>query len=258
LEKDEIQKKITEIRDQLKLRFNEGIINVNLKTKYLIDAIFNEDDKKASNKTQFFMRILIKDINDVIKNHLNIKLEEHFSDDNESISTLVDILEIIQMMLKDFIKLKILKHKNLDEHINQEILKHGEQFSKYIIFIEKLERKKFSFFNIDCLGNEIIVEVCFLILNKIFLREISKLESIINAYETEIIKNIIYEQLDSKLKDIAKLFRNNFNTIPFDLTQLIEENLSRKENVNKLTLEQIKNILANLLIKVDKDLNNEK
>lgn len=252
MEKDEIQKKINEIREQLKLRFNEGIINVNLTKKDLIDAIFNEDDKKYFNKIQYFMRALIKDTDDVIKSRLSIQLEEQFSDDNESISTMVDILEIIQMMLNDFVKLKILKHKNLDEHINQEILKHGEQFSKYIIFIEKLERKKFSFFNIDCLGNEIIAEVCFLILNKIFIRQINKLESIINSYETEIIKNIIYEELASKLKDIAILFRNNFNTIPIKLTQLIETNLSRKENVNKLTFEQIKNILVNLLTKVDK------
>ena len=258
LAKDEIQKKIIEIRDQLKLRFNDGIININLKTKDIIDVIFNEDDEKAFNKTQYFMRTLIKDTDDVIKSRLNIQLEEHFSDDNESISTLVDILEIIQMMLNDFVKLKILKHKNLDEYINQEILKHGEQFSKYIILIEKLERKKFSFFNIDCLGNEIIAEVCFLILNKIFLREISKLESIINVYETEIIKNIIYEELVSKLKDIVKLFRNNFNTIPFKLTQLIETNLSKKENVNKLTLEQIKDILVNLLTKFDEPLKSEK
>lgn len=158
LAKDKIQKKITEIRDQLKLIFNDGMIKKNLNSKDIIDVIFKENDEKAFNETFYFMRTLISDNDDVIKRNLNIKFEEHFSDENESISTLIDILEIIQMMLNDFEKLKILKHNNLDDHINQEILKHDRQYSKYIIFIEKLERKKFSFFNIDSLG-EIQAEI---------------------------------------------------------------------------------------------------
>ena len=234
------------------------MIKKNLNSKDIIDVIFKENDEKAFNETFYFMRTLISDNDDVIKRNLNIKFEEHFSDENESISTLIDILEIIQMMLNDFEKLKILKHNNLDDHINQEILKHDRQYSKYIIFIEKLERKKFSFFNIDSLGNEIIAEICFLFLSKIFIKEINELESIINDYETEIIKNIIYEELASKLRDICKLFKKNFKTIPFKLTQLIEKNLSRKENLNNLTLEEIKNILVNLLTKFDEPLNCEK
>ena len=146
-------------------------------------------------------------------------------------------------MLKNFEKLKIIRHTNIDEYINQEIISNKDKFSKYLLFIENLESEKFSLFNNDSLGNEIIAEVCFLFLNKIYMREIGKLQSIISDYEKEILKNVLYEEIATKLKELRELFEKYFKESPFDLTKLIEDHLRKNNN---LTLNQIKDILLKL------------
>lgn len=183
------------------------------------------------------------DIDNVIKTNLVLKLEEKFHYEKENIDTILDLLDTIQIMLKNFEKLKIIRHTNIDEYINQKIISNKDKFSKYLLFIENLESKKFSLFNIDSLGNEIIAEVCFLFLNKIYMREIGKLQSIISDYEKEILKNVLYEEIATKLKELRELFEKYFKESPFDLTKLIEDNLRKNNN---LTLNQIKDILLKL------------
>ena len=126
------------------------------------------------------------------------------------------------MKLKYFEKLKVIRHENLDEHINQKIFAEEDDFLEYIFFIEKLEKSNFSLINNDSLGNEIIAEVCFLFLNKIFIREINKLKLIISNYAKELFKNIIYEEIAYKLKEIKKLFEERFKESSFNLTNIIK------------------------------------
>ena len=148
-----------------------------------------------------------------------MNFEDKFNDEKESIDSFKDLLEIIQMKLNEFEKLKIIRHPNLDEYINLKIIENKENFSKHRLFIEKLERMNFSLSNIDSLGNEIIAEVCFLLLDKIFLKEIKNLQSIINRYERELIKNILYEETIDKLHEICELVKQYFEVTSFNLTK---------------------------------------
>ena len=243
LTNNQIEVKIKDYINAQLPRFNEGIIKENSEIKEIIEVIFNEKDEKIFKPILNIIRSLNMDIDNVIKTNLVLKLEEKFHYEKENIDTILDLLDTIQIMLKNFEKLKIIRHTNIDEYINQKIISNKDKFSKYLLFIENLESKKFSLFNIDSLGNEIIAEVCFLFLNKIYMREIGKLQSIISDYEKEILKNVLYEEIATKLKELRELFEKYFKESPFDLTKLIEDNLRKNNN---LTLNQIKDILLKL------------
>ena len=64
---------------------------------------------------------------------------------------------------------------------------------------------------IDCEKNEIILEACILLLMKTYEKEIEYLKSIQKKYETDVIKNIVYE--DKKLNDIYIIFEKNLMLI---------------------------------------------
>ena len=261
--KNEIWKNMEEVIKKQISRFNNSILKKNGNIKEIIEVIFKENDEKIFNENLNILRTLYYDIDNIIKKPFNIDLKNKFNEEKESIDSFMDLLEIIQIELKEFEKLKIIKHKNLDEYINHKITENEENFSKYKLFIEKLEKKKFSLTNIDSLGNEIIAEVCFLLLDKIFLKEIKNLQSIINSYEREIIKNILYEETLDKLKEIYELVKQYFKVTPFNLTQIIKNNLIKMEKNNGLKLDKIKNILCNLFkddiaLNVNNKLNQEK
>ena len=243
LTNNQIEVKIKDYINAQLPRFNEGILKENSEIKEIIEVIFNEKDEKIFKPILNIIRSLNMDIDNVIKTNLVLKLEEKFHYEKENIDAIFDLLDTIQIMLKDFEKLKIIRHTNIDEYINQKIISNKDKISKYLLFIENLESKKFSLFNIDSLGNEIIAEVCFLFLNKIYMREIGKLQSIISDYGKEILKNVLYEEIATKLKELRELFEKYFKESPFDLTKLIEDNLRKNNN---LTLNQIKDIFLKL------------
>ena len=243
LTNNQIEVKIKDYINAQLPRFNEGIIKENSEIKEIIDIIFNKKDEKIFKPILNIIRSLNMDIDNVIKTNLVLKLEEKFHYEKENIDEILDLLDTIQIILKNFEKLKIIRHTNIDEYINQTIISNKDKFSKYLLFIENLESEKFSLFNNDSLGNEIIAEVCFLFLNKIYMREIGKLQSIISDYEKEILKNVLYEEIATKLKELRELFEKYFKESPFDLTKLIEDNLRKNNN---LTLNQIKDILLKL------------
>ena len=107
-----------------------------------------------------------------------------------------------------------------------------------------------SEFDIDCNKSELIVEVCFLLIVKIYKKEIRFIQSIKKKYELEIIKNIIYEEIAYKLEQIEHYFDERFNYVNSEEKQikdLIEEYLSQKGNKNNLSLDDIKYILMRIL-----------
>ena len=227
LSKSHIEETINNLKNSQISRFNIGIVKKNAKVDEIFEAIFNEKDENLFEETQNFIKILSGEIDNVIKKDYNTELENNYKDEKENIKSIMNLLEVIRKKLKEFDKLKIIRHENLDEHINQKILADGDNYSEYISYIDDLESRNFSLYNNDSLGNEIIAEICFLFLNKIFFREINRLEKVINNYEKEIFKNIIYDEITNKLKEIQKLFEKHFKKSPFNLTKLLKSELEK-------------------------------
>ena len=247
--KGKIDIKIIDFKNGQFSKFKAKILKKNAKIEEVIEVILNENNENIFDEATNFVRVLNTDIDNIIKSDICIKLEEKYLTEKENINSIIDSLKMIQLQLNDFEKLKILKHTNLDEYINQKIITDKYNFSKYIFYISELERKNFSLFNIDSLGNEIVAEICFLLLNKIFIKEINDLQTMVNDYEKEMTINIVYEELAIKLKKIRQVFENYFKGTPFDLTEIIEDNLEMLEKNNSLTVDRIKNILIHLFKK---------
>ncbi len=54
------------------------------------------------------------------------------------------------------------------------------------------------------------------------------MQSLISEYEKEIFKNVFYEEIANKFNEISKLFEKYFKETPFNLTELIGDNLKNK------------------------------
>lgn len=245
--KNKIKEKIIKIRDEFLSSFNECKMKKNINIEEIIEVIFSGKDEIIFNETKNLVRLLNIEKDNVINKYLNLNLEEYLCIENEDIDSLREHLNSIKLILKNFWALKIPKHNNLDEYINIFIESQKVNYSKYISFIENLESFKFDKNRLDCLRNEIIAEICFLLLNKVFVIEIERLELIIKNYEEEIMKNIIYEEIAEKLKEISKIFENRFSNNSIELTVLIQKYLSDLKKVNNLDLEQIKIILIKII-----------
>ena len=115
------------IKNQIS-RFNNYILKKNGNIKEIIEVIFNENDEKIFNENVDILRTLYCDIDNIIKRSFNMNFEDKFNDEKESIDSFKDLLEIIQMKLNEFEKLKIIRHPNLDEYINLKIKENKENF----------------------------------------------------------------------------------------------------------------------------------
>lgn len=207
----------------------------------IIEVIFNGRDEKLFDESRDLIKVLILNTDDAMKKYLNLDLKKILSDEIHNIRDLTSILEMIPRIVNDFQSLKIIKHNNLNEYTDHIIEMKKMDYLSYISFIEKY-RQKFSKVKIDCYGNEIIAEICFLLVKKIYVREIENLKSIKKQFEKEIIKNLIYEEISSKLNEILQQFEerfNNNNTLP-KLTKLIENKFLYEGNIYNLILDKVK------------------
>ena len=245
--KNKIEEKIIKIRDELISSFNEGQLKMNPNIQEIVEVIFAGKDELMFNEIKNFVRLIISDTDIIIRKYLNFYLKDYLDNENINIEDLRNNIKAISLILNKFWKLKIPKHNNLDEYININITPIKGIYSKYIPFIENLESFKFPENRFGCLGNEIIAEVCFLLLRKTFVREIESFESIINNYEKEIIKNIIYKEFAEKLIEISVMLEKRFSNTSIKLNVLIQNYLSDSAKVNNLNLDTIKLILIKII-----------
>ena len=149
-------------------------------------------------------------------------------------------------MLKNFTKLNIPRHHNLEKYIKKIEINQDKNYNKYIEFIDDFEERLFceENFEADCDKSEIILEVCALLMVKIYEKENEYLNDIKKEYEAEMIKNLVYEDIEHKLNEIYQEFGKMYNTnSKFKLANLIKDNFKLKDT------EKIKNILTKLINK---------
>ena len=178
-----------------------------------------------------------------MKKYLVLDLEKEIITQNKNINKLIKAIEGILSFLRRFIKLNIPRHNNLEEYINN-IKENDTSYDDYIEYIINFENSIFdeNNLNADCDENEIILEVCFLLMIKTFEKEIKYLKSIKKKYEMEIIENLVYEDIEHKLNDIYKIFNERFNAnTSFQLAKSIKD----KFEINDP--EKIKKTLAKLI-----------
>ena len=237
---DNIINKLKEIRDNLLKSFNIGKIKKKVKIEDIIETIFNDKDTAIYEDSKDLIKVLFLDTENVIKKSIAINLETELSKQNDSIKDLIEALEEIPLTIKDFLKLNIPRHNNLEEYI---INNNDNNYSKSI---RNFENRLYNEKNleIDCEKNEIILEACILLLIKTYEKENKYLKSIQKKNEMDIIKNLVLEDIDKKLNEIYLIFeqRYSINT----RFKLIEAILS-KFKLNDLG--DIKTILIKLINK---------
>ena len=253
-----INEKLEKLRNNLLKNFNICKIRKKVEAKGIFDIIFNDNDKIIFENSPDFMKTLISDTDNAIKKFLELNLSKEFLSQNKNINKLIKILGRISSMFENFFELKIPKHNALKEYIEDENLNEDFDYSDFIYFINKDLKIKLSNveeFELDCLKNDIYVEACFLLLIKTYENEIILLKSIIKDYETEIIKNIFYEEIESKLNNIINLFDKRFNKK--NSTTLKK---SIRDNFNDTNFDNIKNIINKIIcepIPLDKSENSK-
>ena len=242
--KNEIKTKFENYREKLLSKFHINLMKTSVSINEIIEVLFNNKDEMIFYDSIDFIKILTGDTDRVIEKEMELDIERKFKDENENYNFLVDLLKSMKLNLSRFKDLKIIKHQNLDEYIDYQIEKFGTAFSKYISFIEEKESLKFPEFNFDCHQNELIAEICFLLMVKIYEKELQFLCSKKNEYEKEIVKNLIFEEMCLKMKEMRKLFEERFSGVNSNkITKLIENNSSVKGKKSKFSIEIIKHIL---------------
>ena len=245
----DIIEKITNIRDDILSRFNISRLKKDVQTKDIIETIFEGENNKIIEGIKEFQKVFISKTDDAIKKYLNIDLEKKLSQENKNFNELIKTLEKLRLIFKNFIKLNIPRHSNLEIYINKIIDIAKFDYSSFIDEIMILEENILKEFNmeLDCGNNEIIVEAYFLLMIKTYENEKKLLKEIKKKYETELIKNIINEEIEQKLKEILQYFEKEFNDSSFKLTKLINDNFFNETNGNKITYERMKYILNKIL-----------
>ena len=234
--------KIEEIRNNLLQNFNIGKIKKKVKITDIIDTIFDDKDNSIYEESKDLIKVLLLDTDDIIKKYLTMNLEDELFKQNKSINLLLEAIEEVPSILQDFIKLNIPRHNTLKEYIFDNNNKNNNKYIKN--FENKLRNE--NNMEIDCEKNEIILEACILLLMKTYEKEIEYLKSIQKKYETDAIKNIVYEEIDKKLNDIYILFEKRFNAnTNFELSKAICDKFKINDTKN------IKNILKKI---IDKDI----
>jgi len=257
---DDIIQKITNIRNDILSRLNIYKIKKEIQTKDIIETIFEGKDNKIIGGFNEIKRIFLSSADDVIKKYLSINIEEKLTEENNNLISLIKMLENIKLILEKFIKLNIPRHKHLEIYINKIIDDTKFDYSLFKREINQLERRILREYyqivnygnnnikiDLDCENNEIIIEAYFLLMLKTYENEKQLLKEIKKKYETELIKIIIYEEIEQKLNEVQQLFENEFNDNSYELSKLIKDNYFSDKKTDKITYEKVKYILSKIL-----------
>ena len=246
---DDINNKIKVIRDNIITQLNICKIKDNVETKDIIEALFEGKDNKILNELKDFQRVIIADTNNIIKKYLNMNLEQKLSEEKNNFNQLLIILEKIHSILGNYIHFNIPKHQNLQIYINNIIENTKNDYLMMDIEIRELEQKILNELDIilDCNNTEIVDEAYFLSMIKTYENEVKKLNDIKKNYETRIIKEIIIEEIEQKLKEIQKLFEEKMDENSEELTKIINDKYF--SNPNNLTYDRLKYIMLKILDK---------
>ena len=243
----DIIKKIEEIRNDLLSNFLVSKMRKTVTVDEVNDAIFSGKSEIIFEKSKDFMKVFIQDTDDVIEKSLSINIKKKFSDENENINNLYKSLKTISNMMKNYLSFQIPKHINYEELINDMIQANNNNCSD-ISIIENIQDDLAIKDDIEtgCIKEEIIAEICFLLLLKTYIKEVQMIESIIKNFETEIIRNLIYEDMENKLKGTYKKIEERFgNNTSIELVEKIKKQYF--EGNDSLTLDKVKKILSTIL-----------
>ena len=246
---DDINNKIKVIRDNIISQLNICKIKDNVETKDIIEALFEGKDNKILNELKDFQRVIIADTNNIIKKYLNMNLEQKLSEEKNNFNQLIIILEKIHSILGNYIHFNIPKHQNLQIYINNIIENTKNDYLMLDIEIRELEQKILNELDIilDCKNTEIVDEAYFLSMIKTYENEVKKLNDIKKNYETRIIKEIIIEEIEQKLKEIQKLFEEKMDENSEELSKIINDKYF--SNPNNITYDRLKYIMLKILDK---------
>ena len=246
LVKKKIQEKIANFRNELLERFDNNIMKNKTSVSEIIEVIFEGKDEIIFNKANNFFKILLEDTDNVINKNYCVNFLKKFTDENKNLNALKNWLKDIKNILSGIDWLKILKHKNIEKIIEQKIVEHSDNFSSYISFIIFLESLKISEVYINCSKNDLIAEACILLLTKIYNKEIKFYSYVIKTYENLLLKNLVYEEISSKLNEIRILFEKSLvNKKGILLTEIIKQYMLKKGY--KLSIDDIKYILERII-----------
>lgn len=144
-----------------------------------------------------------------------------------------------------FENLKIIKHDNLEKIINYKIIETNN--NNYLFKIDNLI-KEFQLKKADCTKSELVAEIFFLSINKIYENEIKKIKLLKEKYEEQLIKKLVYNKTVNKLSDIYIEFEKNYNKKQkINLCEKVSNSLKNTENIMILSDNKMKNILLKLI-----------
>ena len=248
--KDDITEKITEIRDNLLLRFNIGKIKGKINIEEIIESLFNDKDEVIFEASKVLIKTLLQDTDNVIKKYLSIDIEKKLANKNNNINDLIQTLKLSKLMLSNFIELNIPKDNNLGEYIKELINNPKINYYNNIMFVENFKKFYFDkkYLEIEYRKKEIIAQICFLLLQKTYENETQFLKTIKKNYEREKIKNLIYEEIDHRLDGILQEFQKGYTNNSFNLTNLIKKIFFNE--TDDLAFNNIKNILSKIATKI--------
>ena len=247
---DELIEKIKTIRDDILSRLNISKIKKKVEIKDIIQTIFEGTQQKIFEEMKEFQRAFILSTDEIIKKYIKIDLEKKISKENNNINKLIKVLKDILLILPNFIELNIPKHNNMKKFINNRIKNNEFDYYSIQMEIQKFEitiLKGFDTQLLDCEKDEIMAEFCFLLMVKTFENEINLLKNIKKNYESELIKSIIYEDIEQKLNEIQGKCEEEFDDNSFLITKSIKNNFFSDDNANNLTYERLKYILIKIL-----------
>ena len=246
--KNDIIGKITEIRNEFLSNFKLSKMENEIKVEDIIKLIFEGKSELLFNETKDFLKVFIQNTNNVIEKNFNLDLVKMFGNKIKKIHALIEFLETSSSLINQYHLLKIPKHSNIEEYIND--LMNGENYYLDINILNKFE-KKLPYkddIEIGYIKSEIKAEACFIFLVKVYIKETQIFNSIIKDYENAIITNIVYEDIDIKLNEINKIFEERLKyDYCKDLMQKIQNNFFQPGYNNNLNLERTKYILGKIL-----------
>ena len=120
---NKIQENIKNFRNKLLERFDNNIMKKKTNVNEIIEVIFEGQDEIIFTKANNFVKILIDDTDNIIKENYCLNFLKKFNEENKNLNTLKNWLKDIKNILSGIDWLKIIKHKNIEKIIKKKLMK---------------------------------------------------------------------------------------------------------------------------------------